>query len=363
MHKAAQRNDVAKLEGIRAVDEVDKGKRTALHWAVEASSHDAIDWLLKHGASRSGADKQGDTPTILAVKAGDTRSLQLLLDVHAQRLALLTAGDAKGMTALHWAVRLGDVEVLQLVLDVPQPGDKLALLSSKTTDGSTALHIACAEDCDEEVVTLLLDAARASGNAAAVVDARDASGRTPLGIAAAHGSAAVAKALMAAGANPLVRTFDGRSLLHLMAETGVGVADTVGTVLMEQLVTLPVDQRGRTALHWAALECHEDTCKELIAAGVDVSVVDADGKRAADFTARDALEELAPAAVTDAATAKRREKPAATKRRDAPTPVAPERARTEADHKRDVARGNRNVLLFFAFVALVMVVAMVLGRK
>lgn len=131
-------------------------------------------------------------------------------------------------------------------------------------DGMTALHWA-AERGDAAMAAALIKAGAKS-------NAVTANGSyTPLHIAARNGSAEVVKALLAAGANPSAVTTSGATPLHLAAEAGNAAA-------IKALIAKKADPNakesswGQTPLMFAAAAGREEAVKALIAAGADPSV-------------------------------------------------------------------------------------------
>jgi ankyrin repeat protein len=142
MHKAAQRNDVAKLTSIVEVNERDKKQRTPLHWACDGCAEEAVQLLLKRGARTDVADVAGDTPLILAAKSGSLDIVNTLLKSGDAVDSTLLMCDTNGYTALHWAVRMDNAEIVSAILSVEKTKRRL-LLSQGVVDGFTALHLAC----------------------------------------------------------------------------------------------------------------------------------------------------------------------------------------------------------------------------
>lgn len=160
LQAAAGAGDVEMLAILRAhpsanVDATCVGGQTALMAAASAGHAEAVDWLLRFGA----------TPTLR---------------------------DRNGETALHHAARQGALDVL---LRLEKAGCRI---DEETHQGWTALHHAaqCRSNTDLiGVVELLL----ARGIA---VDHRARDGTTPLMVAAAAGSVLVRELLLSRGADP-----------------------------------------------------------------------------------------------------------------------------------------------------------------
>lgn len=137
-------------------------------------------------------------------------------------------------------------------------------LNAAQADGTTALQWA-AHWNDLDGVKLLL----ASG-----ADPKLANryGVTPLSEAAAAGNAAVIEALLQAGADPkTLTTPDGETVLMTAARTGN--IDAVKILLARGAdVNAKENYRGQTALMWAAAERHPEVVKLLLEHGADWKV-------------------------------------------------------------------------------------------
>lgn len=112
-----------------------------------------------------------------------------------------------GWTALHLAAYFGYAAVAVRLLR----SDASITARSTNPQGNTPLHAAIAGRRELPVITALL----AAGSDAGAVDAQ---GYTPLHLAASRGDVAVAELLMACGADPGVRTGDGRLASDLARE-------------------------------------------------------------------------------------------------------------------------------------------------
>mgnify|MGYP002780157627 CR=1 FL=1 len=165
-----------------------------------------------------------DTPPIVAAaQQGDAAAVRRLLTAKADVNA--AAGD--GMTALHWAAFHGDVTLVQALVRA-----KGSLSATTRLGANTPLHVAARHGHGAVVAALLaagadaramtsaggtaLHLAAAAGDTVAVralvrakadVNARETEwGQTPLMFAAANDRAAAIRALLKAGADPMLRT-------------------------------------------------------------------------------------------------------------------------------------------------------------
>ena len=219
------------------VDQVDRNLNTQLMRASAAGDGEAVHELLGLGADHALRNEDGDAALHLAVVAGRTGCLRLLLAAGADpdrprtddlitgiimaatgktpgcgaALELLLAAgadleakDARGCTALHYAVLGGQTEPLERLLAAGDPslrhikvllpppsGDRAAACAGGDTearleDGRTALHLACTVGNVQAAGRLL--SAGCDFNA---VDEAGRNGRQIIAVAVASGTAAL----------------------------------------------------------------------------------------------------------------------------------------------------------------------------
>jgi uncharacterized protein len=267
----------------------------------------ATDMRLLRGLIAKGAD-------INRVHAGLTPLIAATRDSHQGRpeavMTLLTNGadprcvDPAGNTPLHYAALSATPIVSALLCDAAAP------LDAVNRDGQSPLAMACAAgnwalvrfllergartDVERGQPAILGAASVADDDPTGVqllhkrkcrIDAHDALGRTALMIAALQGNAAVAEALIDAGAR--VDAADGRGTTALMEAARAGSQPVLELVAARDAAVDAVDAMGRTALIIAAQsrQAGEATIRVLLAAGASRDVRTADGKRAVDFAA------------------------------------------------------------------------------
>ena len=131
-------------------------------------------------------------------------------------------------------------------------------------DGNTALHHA-ARSSDPGVAALLRDAA-------AEVDALNADGLSPLGVACAAGNWRLAKFLLERGAKPEPR--GGQPALLAAAATEEDDPAGVQLLLKQKAKVDARDANGRSALHEAAFAGHIEIVEALLGAGADPAATD-----------------------------------------------------------------------------------------
>ncbi|KZV65747.1 ankyrin [Peniophora sp. CONT] len=110
---------------------------------------------------------------VYAARYGDLDDVRAFIDSFGAS-ALATAHDESGNTVLHMAAANGHTELLDYII----PLLPSSLLSAQNAAGSTALHWA-ALNSHLEAAKRLVDAP--GGPGAALVDIRNAAGRSPLG--------------------------------------------------------------------------------------------------------------------------------------------------------------------------------------
>lgn len=177
------------------VDARDESGATALHYAAAFNRRKIAEFLLARGAEVDARDAEDRTPLHLAAYGGCADAAALLLD----RGADANAADAGGFTPLHAAGgsreqgRRGTAGIVRLLVDRGRAD--VDAVSAKT--GATPLHVAVSSN-NAAVAAALLDAG-------ADIDAIDDAGRTPLHVAAVNGWRDSVELLVARRATIIVR--------------------------------------------------------------------------------------------------------------------------------------------------------------
>ena len=224
---------------------------------------DAVTMLLANGADPRQSDRDGNTPLHHAARSTDPAVAAQLLDAGAELAAL----NAEGQSPLAMALLSGNARMARFLLErgarPEQPGAVPALLAA-----------AAGEDDDPAVVQLLL-------RHKARVDACDARGRSALLEAIATGHAAIARALLDAGASPVLVDAEGRNaLLEAAASPNPALLPLLTGKRLDPTTS---DHGGRNALALACLAGVEpERLRALLALGVDPQQRDAAGRRPVD---------------------------------------------------------------------------------
>jgi ankyrin repeat protein len=216
-------------------------------------------------------DPQGHTPLMLAAAFGSPEAMQLLLGSGADVKAVSSAG----ITALHWAT--GDVRKVRLLLE------RGADVRASSQLGRTPLLVAASANGTAETVGLLLEKG-------ADINAADAVGVTPLIAAASVDDAAVAKLLLAKGADVNTKANVGQSATALMGAAYNGNAELTRLLLARNAALNvvsgdysvivkngPVLFGNVTALHMATSGGSAEVVKLLLDAGAAVDARDVRG--------------------------------------------------------------------------------------
>eukprot|EP00051_Salpingoeca_urceolata_P032588 m.16429 g.16429 ORF g.16429 m.16429 type:complete len:1060 (+) comp5253_c0_seq1:208-3387(+) len=291
---AASQNDTRALKTVLAtrvaVNGRDERGRTALMLACMADASDCVRLLVDHRAMVNARDAEGQTALHVACRYNAFRCVQCLVQqtgaAEPKRVPDCNLQDAQGRTPLHWAVHAEAVDACAVLLRNCQD----LRLEEQDTLGMTPLHLAAARELDTFVTMLLR-----SGASPLV---QDAEGLSPLHHTVPSMSVACVRALVEHDPAVLeVRDALGRTALTLAAAEG-------NTALVVLLLTQratdvdAVDTMGRTALCWAVV-CLQTRCVELLVQHKEprapsTAVCDQDGATPAHYAMQyNALDELA----------------------------------------------------------------------
>lgn len=236
--------------------------------------------LLDQGANLEAADNTGQTPLMWAAAKGQVFNLQLLLSQGAE----VNRKTAKGLTPLFFALRSGNPEAAELLLDAGADADYIAPdgtsavqmamywkqfaiaerlvqrgvdLTAYDRNGNQLLHAAIIHNQPQLVAALLAKGANPNsltGTSTVVwryeVNFTSAPyvsyARSPLLLAAAHGSAAMMRTLIAAGADIKFRAGDGTNVVLAAAQNNPDALAFALSLAPDANVT---NKYGQTPLH------------------------------------------------------------------------------------------------------------------
>eukprot|EP00250_Pteridium_aquilinum_P017905 c23831_g4_i1 orf=1917-4238(-) len=257
------------------VDQTNSKGRTALHYAAGIGNIKAAKLLLERGADKCARDSYGATPFHLAARNGDTTLLDML-----QVGDINDRAGAAGLTALHYAAWNGKNEAIKWLL---AHGASTRVVD--VVQGDTPLHSAMRRGNDKAVESLIL-----RGD----VDVHQTNKKQQWAIALAgeHRHLDSAKAFVRAltvakvGAEHTStwvdkeQPSDGATMLHFFAAYGTvqdlewflklivkkldstpGLKDSAPQEFRSSLEVR--DNKGRYAVHWAAMKGNIDIVKFL----------------------------------------------------------------------------------------------------
>jgi uncharacterized protein len=271
--------------------------QTALMAAISQRHAAVVEELLRRGAEVDLGATSGFTPLMYAAQQGDAAITGILLNAGAKPNF---AQPQFGMTPLIIASAMSKAEVVDLLLE------KGADANAKDARGYTSLHLAVrdsdhgidlrSKDDIVKIVKSLL--AHGANPNLRLMRARpeltnteiSLQGATPLMLAAEVNNFDAIKALVDAGADPLIPTEQGTTALILASGAGCSVQNArtpeeramaieTARLFVERGADVnDAGQFGWTALHGAAYQGLNDLIEFLVSKGADVNAMDSFGQ-------------------------------------------------------------------------------------
>ena len=199
---AAKKGDAGEVRSLIAkkvnVNAAASDTSTALHWAVEAGSLDAVNALLDAGASATAKTRYNITPLSIACEHGNEAIIDRLLKAGADP----NETSEEGQTALMTAALNGRVEAVKLLL---QRGAKINAIEPYR--GQNALIMAAGEG-NVKAIEMLIEFG-------ADIKSKSKAGYTAILLAALNNRMDAVKTLLDHGANIEDKAPDGTTVLNV----------------------------------------------------------------------------------------------------------------------------------------------------
>ncbi|XP_023313752.1 serine/threonine-protein phosphatase 6 regulatory ankyrin repeat subunit B-like [Trichogramma pretiosum] len=249
-----------------------KAGDSPLHMALAGGHGSVARSLVTRGADPNLANKAGSTPLHVVCKSyRDDGLLEMFFEINGERnqTVRVDAQDEQGQTPLHFALLWGNKSAVESLLRKGADPN----LANKA--GLTALHIHCDRVDDDRFAETMLETSR-DMNRTLRVDARDASGNTPLQTAVARGHEKMIGFLLRNGADPNSADAEGSTALHNICRRD-DVDDMMEIFLgINEELDKPVrldarDNSGRTPLQWAVANLKTNLFDSLLNHGADLS--------------------------------------------------------------------------------------------
>ena len=254
-------------DGIEPHEDTDHlDELNALHVAVRLGDLDAIESLLAGGADVNKSLPGGLTPLHWAIKWGQTSLIKVLVvNWHAD----IESRTEFEETPLHYAARMNCPDAIEAL--VAAGADINALLP----EGASCMHIAARHNAIEAIHALA-----ALGVA---INPCDDYGATPLHDVSRHhrGDVECVEALLAAKADVAAKNDKGITALHYAA--GNPSVTKIRALILGGADIKAEDAKGRTPLHWAAESGYTDVVVTMIGAGANINARDKNGDTPLDL--------------------------------------------------------------------------------
>jgi len=222
---------------------------TVLQSAIFRRNLPIIRRLVDAGADVNRADCSGNTALHLACLDGDDRAVDtvaMLLSLNrgsraACRRTDIDASNCHGQTPLMLAAGRSSELVRLLLKERPAP-----VIEAKDRRHKTALHYAAEAGLEDATLMLLRAGCHVDGS-----KTTNTQSVTPLHVAAHSGKVHICRVLLDFGANPLVHTFDGNTILHQAASSMCGWNGS--TDILEQFISVGLQIDGKNSAGYTPL--------------------------------------------------------------------------------------------------------------
>ncbi|RWS08098.1 transient receptor potential cation channel subfamily A member 1-like protein, partial [Dinothrombium tinctorium] len=239
-------------EKIKCLSLRDAQNMTPLHYAAMFDHFRLVEYLTNQGADFDAEDKEGRSVLLLAAARGSWNTVMTLFKLGSA----LNQQDNCNRNIIHHIVINGG-DLTQFI----EMGEEFAqkfkdLLNEKDIFGFTPLHYS-SRDGNLTLVRSLLELG-------AIINAKNNENRSPLHLAARYDRHNIVQQLLESQKGHLIvneMDGDGLTALHIACE--FGYIKTVKLLLVKGAL-LQKDHKGRTPLHYAALNGFKEIVEQLI---------------------------------------------------------------------------------------------------
>ncbi|KAF5018694.1 hypothetical protein F66182_9308 [Fusarium sp. NRRL 66182] len=231
---------------------------TPMHMAAHKDKPHVIRLLAESGAPIDVLDQMGETPLLVAAKLGNSKSVLHLLKLGAD----IERVGSEGMSVLSHAVKIGDINLVTALLELGAGLEMAPIINPRGSreyfvpePQTTPIHVAAQHARDEILLQLV--------SYGAPIESTIFPGRTPLQVAAAHGHVSTVRLLLRLGANTQALTTYGDTVLFEASANQT----TLRLLLQQRINVNHQNDRGATALHYAALRGHIGGVRMLLEKG------------------------------------------------------------------------------------------------